>query len=70
MKIALKKFILLFIVFMCGTFAFSTNNPPQPNPSAAPPPPGLPIDNGIYILVAVSLILAFYKLSKIKKTSI
>lgn len=55
---------------MCGTFAFSTNNPPQPNPSAAPPPPGLPIDNGIYILVAVSLILAFYKLSKIKKTSI
>lgn len=68
MKIAPNKILTLFAVLLFCNFAFSTNNPPAPAPSALPPPPGLTVDNGVYFLLAFSLILAFYKLSKIKKT--
>ena len=64
MKIAPDKIFVTVAFLLISSLSFATPNPPQP----LAPPPGLTVDNGVYFLLAFSLILAFYKLSKIKKT--
>jgi hypothetical protein len=66
MKINPTRIVLFFIGVLCCNPAFASNNPPPPIP---PPPPGLPIDEGVILLVFVSMILAFYKLYYTKKVS-
>lgn len=70
MKFGTINLLLLFVALISCDVAFSAPSPPAPVPSALPPPVGLPIDNGICILATISILLAFYKLSKIKKTSV
>ncbi len=61
MKIVPNRIILLlaFIFTMAESFA-APNDPPPP--SSPPPPPGLPVDGGIMILFAVSLLYGIYKI--------
>ena len=45
---------------------FAAPNPPAP----IPPPPGTPIDGGVYILIVISLFFGMYSINKkIKKAS-
>lgn len=70
MKFRPNTLLLIFVALLSCDVAFSSPSPPAPAPSALPPPVGLPIDNGIWVLVVISILIAFYKLSKIKKTSV
>jgi hypothetical protein len=56
--------ILMFSTVQC--FAAPTD-PPPPTP---PPPPGVPIDSGVILLIVFAIVLAFYKIQKIKKSHI
>ena len=66
MKINLVKIALISVGLLCCNSSFASNNPPPPIP---PPPPALPIDGGIIGLAFFSLLLAFYKIQKLKKAS-
>ena len=64
MNILPNKFYL-FIVFLFGTLHAMAGNPalPEPNPMGRrkpPPPPGLPIDENISILIIIALIFGMY----------
>jgi hypothetical protein len=64
MKIVSNKFYL-FIAFLIGTLCSIAGNPalPEPNPFGRrkpPPPPGLPIDENIFILIIIALLFGIY----------
>ncbi|NGY36453.1 hypothetical protein FQU23_002890 [Flavobacterium sp. XN-5] len=74
MKVMLDRFFLL-LVFLAGafcSFAAKGKEPPQPNPAGknnsalttfsgpGPPPPGLPIDENILILIIIALLFGIY----------
>jgi hypothetical protein len=68
MKFAPNKILMLLAYIMSCNITVAAPSPPPPLP---PPPPGFPVDNGIYILFAISLLYGFYKLYQIntKKAS-
>lgn len=60
----LTLFIFMFNVFT----AYADTMPPPPNPGAPPPPPGLPIDNLLWALGVIGLLIGmFYLKSKPSK---
>ena len=64
MNILPNKFYL-FIAFLFGTFFAIAGNPALPEPNLSgrrkpPPPPGLPIDENIFILIIIALIFGIY----------
>jgi hypothetical protein len=65
------RIILLSFSFMLiGTVAFAEKEPPLPNKpgqSAVPPPPGLPIDGGLSLLLASGIAYGIYSLKRKKK---
>jgi hypothetical protein len=61
--------LALILLPLAGCFA-APGEPPPPTP---PPPPGLPIDNGILVLLIVSVLYGLYKVYKFnlnKKTQL
>ncbi|MFZ4106500.1 hypothetical protein [Flavobacterium sp.] len=68
MKIYLSKILLFcFVLLSCNEIGASTN-PPQPIDPLPPPP--LPVDGYIMLLVTLAIVIAFYKIySKIKKAN-
>ncbi len=59
MKIDLIKIFLLGIVFLNCNSSIASTNPPQPiSPN---PPPNLPLDGSIFILVIGAILIASYK---------
>ncbi|WP_366185363.1 hypothetical protein [Flavobacterium ovatum] len=71
MKIVLNKLFLL-ITFLFGIMEIFAKNdknkgnaPPTPSLTGKPPsPPGLPIDDHIFWLIIISIILGFYVIYK------
>ena len=62
MKIT-KKIILTVLMFLYGVLDMfcKTDDPPTPSKyQNPPPPPGLPIDENIYMLLIVALFLGIY----------
>lgn len=56
---------ILFFYFNCS-LAMQAEAPPPP-PLNPPPPPGLPIDNFIYIALAVAIVYGVLKKIKLEK---
>ncbi|WP_418264261.1 hypothetical protein [Flavobacterium faecale] len=79
MRVALNKFYPL-IAFLIGIMEIFAKNdkdkgkgPPTPSPTGRPPsPPGLPIDEGLYWLFLIAILLGIYYIYKyeIKRKSL
>lgn len=61
MKTVKSKFFLI-IIFLFGVMhTFAKPNPPHPNKTNNdPPPPGLPIDLGVYVVFILALLYGIY----------
>tara|TARA_R110000868_G_scaffold294481_1_gene555039 strand:- start:592 stop:831 length:240 start_codon:yes stop_codon:yes gene_type:complete len=68
MKVFVKTiyFLFIFLFGMMTVFAGTVpaSGPPSPTGKGPPPPPGLPIDDSLYILVVVALIYGCYIVTK------
>ncbi|MGO4817384.1 hypothetical protein [Flavobacterium sp. W22_SRS_FP1] len=74
MKIASNRFIILTVLVIGWFSVIAGNNPPQPNPmgknnaamddSFPPPPPGLPVDENIFVLFSVAILLGTFIIYK------
>lgn len=65
MNLAPNKNTLIFLGLISYSVTFAAPNPPEP----IPPPVGLPIDNGVIVLIIASIVYTFFKLRNIKKAS-
>jgi hypothetical protein len=64
MKTTPNRFLSIVLFLLCGLSSIAQAPPP---PAPAPiPPPSLPIDDNIYILFALALILGIYLIYKHK----
>ena len=68
MKIVPNTIINIAVVLFSVTNCFADNEPPPPPPTG-PTPIGLPIDNGILVLLIIGLAFAFlrFKMSNTHK---
>ena len=66
MKLFSKSFFLIIALIFISATCLAKEGPPQPQPQGAPPPPGGPIDDNIYILLFFALALGFYKVYQFK----
>ena len=63
-----KVFILCFSFMLIGVAAYSEPKPPKPELSnAPPPPPGLPIDGGLSLLLVSGVAYGIYTLKRKKQ---
>ncbi|WP_338732326.1 hypothetical protein [Mangrovimonas cancribranchiae] len=62
MKLQNKK-IIASILFLLISFVCVAQqvNAPEPNSNRPPPPPGVPIDSGVYIVAGLALAYGVYK---------
>jgi hypothetical protein len=63
MNIVPMRLFLIFTGLLVSNYSSAAPDPPQP----IPPAPGLPIDDGVFLLVAIAIIFASYKLLQYKK---
>ncbi|WP_331581455.1 hypothetical protein [Flavobacterium sp.] len=68
MKTLSDKFYLSFF-FLFGTLcSIAGTDPPPPSPTGkvagVPPPPGLPIDENIFVLFGIAILLGIYIIYK------
>jgi hypothetical protein len=68
MKNILKKFFVLVVTLLGVTNIFAAPSLPAPGAKRPPPPPGLPIDDNIVILLMAGILLGMYIVYKCKKT--
>lgn len=61
----LASILFILVSFVCS--ATQHEAPPQPQPMGGPPPPGLPIDNGLILLFVAALIYGIYRILKHSK---
>jgi hypothetical protein len=60
MKIIANKFFINLICLLGVSLAFAGPNPPAPTHKRPPPPPGLPIDENIFIIVLFAILFGIY----------
>lgn len=65
MRVVPNKLIFCFVVVILPFVrVFAAPNPPAPG--LPPPPPGTPINDSIWILIILSIVLGFYNIRKFK----
>lgn len=64
MKIIVNKFLMTLICLMGISNAFAKPNPPAPTFKKPPPPPGLPIDENIYVFLLIAVLFGIYIIYK------
>ena len=69
MKIVPNRIAMFLVVFLLQQTSVFADTPPPPPSPPGPLPPGLPLDGGLFLLVALSITYGIYKLNKIKKAS-
>ena len=67
MRVVPNKIKAFLAIFLSSSFAIAKQGPP--NPEYIPPPPGLPLDGSLYVLITISLIYGLHKIYSIKKAS-
>ncbi|MBA4275305.1 MAG: hypothetical protein C0430_00880 [Flavobacterium sp.] len=60
MKIIASKLFFVIICLLGVTMAFAVPKPPPPVYRKPPSPPGLPIDENIFVLVIGAILLGIY----------
>jgi hypothetical protein len=58
-----KNVFFIIITFMLGIFNAIADGPPVPSPMGRrkpPPPPGLPIDENIFIVMIIAVLFGIY----------
>ena len=61
MKINANKFFITMIYLLGVSIVFAGPNPPPPNPNKKPPPPpGLPIDENLFALFIIAILIGAY----------
>ncbi len=64
MKIIINKFLLIIICLFGVLDVFSAPSPPMPTGKKPPPPPGLPIDENLYLVLIIALLYGVYIIYK------
>lgn len=64
MKNILNKFLIIIVTLFSVMNVFAVPNPPAPNAKKPPPPPGLPIDDNISVLLIMGMLLGVYIMYK------
>jgi len=64
MKTIGSKFLVIMICLFGVLDAFSAPGPPMPNGRKPQPPPGLPIDENLYIVFIIALLFGIYIIYK------
>ena len=64
MKLFSKSFFLIIALIFISATCLAKEDPPPPAAPAVPP--GLPVDDNIYILLFFALALGFYKVYQFK----
>jgi hypothetical protein len=65
----IKKVFFTKILFMLGVFDALADGPPAPSPTGRrlpPPPPGLPIDENIFVLMMTAILFGIYIIYRFK----
>lgn len=60
MKNITKKLFNIVFSLLCVLNAYAAPHPPMPGGKRPPPPPGLPIDEGFYLLFILALLYGIY----------
>ncbi|WP_291098680.1 MULTISPECIES: hypothetical protein [unclassified Flavobacterium] len=60
MKTIVNIFFTIIICLFGVINVFAEPSPPSPGARKPPPPPGLPIDDGLYILFILGLLYGIY----------
>ena len=60
MKTIVNKFFFILVCLFGILDAFSAPNPPMPTGKKPPPPPGLPINEDLYVVLVLGLIYGIY----------
>lgn len=60
MRIIVKKVFIIMISLLGAMHTIAAPHPPNPGARKPPPPPGLPIDDGIYIVFILALLYGIY----------
>jgi len=60
MKIFANHFFVLIVYLLGISIAFAKPNPPVPTYKIPPAPPGLPIDENLFVLLIIAILLGIY----------
>lgn len=60
MKTIANRFLNIIVTLFGVMYAFAAPHPPSPGAKKPPPPPGLPIDENIFFLLIMAILLGIY----------
>jgi hypothetical protein len=64
MKIIANRFFVTMIYLLGVSIAFAKPYPPSPGYKRPPPPPGLPIDENLFIVLILAVLFGIYVIYK------